>query len=261
MDVVTEVLIDRARDADRLSRMMIVSLLLHATLLTAVTLLPRQWAAAAPPKERTMTISLAGAPGPVQGHNPIAPKPVQEAVPETAKPKADTPPALSKPEMVEPVKAAKPEPKSAAKPEPKKDVPQLHGRTQTQGAEVRQGTARVDTQSSAQTKFGGLATGGGGTGGAYTDYADFCCPEYLQQMTRLIYGNWQQHQGQDGSNTVAFTVTRDGTITNVQIEDGPNQFLNLASQRALAITRQLPPLPAAFKGDHLTVHLVFQYKR
>jgi hypothetical protein len=26
-------------------------------------------------------------------------------------------------------------------------------------------------------------------------------------------------------------------------------------------TRQLPPLPAQFTGDHLTVHLVFQYRR
>ena len=261
MDAVTEVLIDRARDADTLSRMVVVSLLLHGALITAITLGPRMWPQPVVNPGRVMTISLAGAPGPMQGHNPISPKPIQEAVPEAVKPKAEAPPALPKPEMIEPLKTAKPEPKTSAKPEPKKEVPQLHSRTPTQGAEVKHGTARVETHSTAQSQFGGLATGGGGVPGAYTDYADFCCPEYLQTMTRMIYGNWQQHQGQDGSNVVQFTIRRDGTITDVRIEQGGNQFLNLASQRALAVTQQLPPLPAAFSGSQLTVHLVFQYKR
>jgi len=260
MDAVTEVLLDRARAADTVSRMVVLSLILHGLAITAVTVLPRQWASPAPDNRRVMVISLAGAPGPIQGRNPISAKPVQEAVPETAKPKNEAPPALSKPEMIEPVKSARPEPK-AARAEPKKEEPQLHGRTPTKGVEVKQGSARVETHSTAQTQFGGLATGGGGVPGAYTDYADFCCPEYLQQMTRMIYGNWQQRQGQDGSNIVKFTIRRDGTITDVQVEQGANQFLNLASQRALAVTRQLPPLPAAFTGDHLNVHLVFQYKR
>jgi TonB family protein len=77
----------------------------------------------------------------------------------------------------------------------------------------------------------------------------------------MIYGNWQQKQGQDGSNVLTFTVRRDGLITNIVIDQGANQYLNLASQRALAVTKQLPPLPGAFTPDHLTVHLVFQYKR
>ena len=85
-------------------------------IVTAVTLLPRQWAT---PRDTApvMTISLNGAPGEKQGRNPISGKTIQEAVPETVKPKSDAPPALTKPEMVEPVKAAKPEPKSPAKPE------------------------------------------------------------------------------------------------------------------------------------------------
>lgn len=162
--------------------------------------------------------------------------------------------------MVEPVKAAKPEPKAAARPEPKKEEPQLRGSKPTQGAEVKAGSAKVDTQG-AIPFGGGLATGGAGLPGAYTDYADFCCPEYLKTMSTLIYGNWQQKQGQDGSNVLTFTVRRDGTIVDVKVDQGSNQFLNLASQRALVVTRQLPPLPAAFTPDQLIVHLVFQYKR
>jgi TonB family protein len=80
-------------------------------------------------------------------------------------------------------------------------------------------------------------------------------------MTRLIYGNWQQRQGRGGSNVIVVSISRDGSITNVVVEQGAHQFLNLASQRAVAATKQLPPLPAAFTPNHLTVHFVFQYKR
>ena len=259
MDAVTEILIDRRRDADTISRMVVLSLVAHAALLTAVAILPNRWNTT-PDNARVMTISLAGAPGPIQGRNPMADKAIQAVAPPNVKPKNDAPPALPKPEMVEALKTAKPAPKTPAKPEPKKDVPQLHSRTPTQGPEVKQGGARVETHGAA-IPFGGLATGGGGIGNATTDYADFCCPEYLQVMTRLIYGNWQAKQGVDGSNQVKFTIKRDGTIADVQIEQGANQYLNLASQRALAQTRQLPPLPAAFNGNQLTVHLVFQYQR
>ena len=245
MDAVTEVLLDRTREADKVTRMVIVSLVAHAALITAFAFMPNRWATAPPPDEHVMNISLAGAPGPVQGRNPISAKAVQEAVPETVKPKNDAPPALAKPEMVEPVKAAKPEPKTPAKPEPKKEVIQLHGSKPTQGAEVKAGVAKVETHGAA-IPFGGLATGGGGAGQAYTDYADFCCPEYLQAVTDLIRKNWNSKQGQDGSNVVTFTVRRDGTIADVVVEQGTNQFLNLASQRAILITQRVPPLPAAF---------------
>src|SRR5215216_2357825 len=191
MDAVTEVLIDRSHQADRLTQMVVLSMAAHAALLVAVALAPQIW-----PKSTTaddahvMTISLAGVVGPVQGRNPESAKAVQEAVPDAAKAKNDAPPAVTKPEMVEPVKAAKPEPKSVAKPEPKKEEPQLHGRTPTQGAEVKQGTSRVQNSQTAAIPFGGLATGGGGMGSARTELGDFCCPEYLQTMQRLIYANW-----------------------------------------------------------------------
>src|SRR5436190_1803204 len=109
--------------------------------------------------------------------------------------------------------------------------------------------------------FGGLATGGGGAGQAYTDYADFCCPEYLRGVTDLIRKNWNSKQGQDGAAIIKFTIKRDGTITDVLVEQGSNQLLNLAAQRAIAITQRVPALPAAFTPPQLTLHLVFQYQR
>jgi TonB family protein len=258
MDAVSEILVDRSRDAERLSRTVMLSFAAHVAIIAALAFTPR--ISTHEDRSRVMTISLGGAEGPDQGRNPISARQIQQAVPQVAKPVV-TPPAPPKPEMVEPVKSAPAASKANTKPEPAKPTPQLQSRTPSQGAEVTKGTARIETNSTTQTPFGGLATGGGGTGGVYTDYADFCCPEYLAQVVSLIRRNWQHRQGQVGTNTVKFTIRRDGTIDSVTIHEGNNQMLNNASQRALQVTRSVPPLPAAFTPPQLTVYLGFEYKR
>lgn len=259
MDAVSEILDDRSREADRLSRMVMLSLAAHVAVIGALAFMPR-FSTRSDDTSRAMMISIGGAEGPDQGRNPISARQVQVAAPEGAKPVV-TPPAPPKPEMVEPAKSAPAASKANTKPEPAKPTPQLQSRTPSQGAEVTKGTARVETNSTTQTPFGGLATGGGGTGGAYTDYADFCCPEYLAQVVSMIRRNWQSRQGQKGTNTVKFTIRRDGTIDSVTIQEGTNQMLNNASQRALQVTRSVPPLPAAFTPPQLTVYLQFEYER
>lgn len=259
MDAVTQVLLDRSRVTQNISRMVVVSLIGHGVLLSAMLVLPRMLERAPEPRN-VMTISLGGAPGPFQGRAAISAKAVQQVAPTPAKPRQDTPPALNKPEMVEPLKNAKPLPKTPAKPEPKKEVAPLHGSKPTEGAEVKPGMARVETHGAA-IPFGGLATGGGGGGAATTDIKDFCCPDYLIAVTEQIRRNWQQNQGQDGAAVIAFTIHRDGSITNVVAEQGANPILTAASQRAILATPRVSPLPGAFTGDHLTVHLAFQYQR
>ena len=258
MDAVSQILDDRSRDADRLSRTVMLSLAAHVAIIAALAFTPRF--SPLHDQSRVMTISLGGAEGPDQGRNPISARQIQQAVPQAAKPVV-TPPAPPKPEMVVPVKSAPAVTKANTKPEPAKPTPQLQSRTPSQGAEVTKGTARIETNSTTQNPFGGLATGGGGTGGAYTDYADFCCPEYLAQVVSMIKRNWQPRQGQFGTNTVKFTIRRDGTIDAITIHEGTNQMLNLASQRALQTTRTVPPLPAAFTPAQLTVYLIFEYQR
>jgi TonB family protein len=259
MDAVTEILLERSQQTDRLSRMVVLSLVAHGLLITAFAFAPAG-SSTSVENRPVMTISLGGAPGPDQGRAPIAAKEVQEVAPADTKPVNNAPPALAKPEMVVPVKTAKPEPKSTARPDPKQETQQLHGRKPTQGAEIKPGDAKVETRG-APIPFGGLATGGGGAGAAYTDYADFCCPVYLRTVTDMIRKNWNQKQGQDGSSVIKFTVRRDGTIADVITEEGNNQLLNLAAQRAIAITQRVPPLPAEFTPPQLVLHLVFQYQR
>lgn len=260
MDAVTQILLDRSRDVQKLSRMVVVSLVLHGVLLTAIIVGPRLLPSkAAPPPEHVIDISVSGPEGPIQGRNATAAKEVQQVAHDAAKPKNDAPPALIKPEMVESVKTAKPDTKAIPKPEEKKEVPQLHGRTPTEGAEVKAGASRVDTNGAAKP-FAGLATGGG-MDSAYTEISDFCCPEYLMTLKRMIYSNWTQRQGQEGSNVIKFVIHRDGSISDVAVDQGTNTFLNLTSQRALAQTGRVPPLPAAYPNDRLTVFLAFQYRR
>ena len=91
---------------------------------------------------------------------------------------------------------------------------------------------------------------------------DFCCPEYLSLMIQRIRANWNERPGPVGLTTVRFTIQRSGDITNVAVEKSSgNPVLDTNAQRALLLTRQLPPLPAAFPNPTLTVFLNFEYTR
>lgn len=255
-EAATQVLIDRSREADGIAATVVLSLAAHAAIIAAIVMMPASWRSHRAETPRTIMISLGGAPGPRQGMTPMSTRPVQEvaAAPKNA---PLVPPAAKAPEMVEPLKTAKPQPKAADKVE--KPLKQPASKPVT-GPEIKSGAARIETGGQA-TPFGGLATGGGGAGAAYTDLQNFCCPEYLAAMTQIIKRNWQQHQTLDGTVVMKFTIQRDGTIVDVGVEKPNAMFLNMASQRAITDTKRLPPLPAAFTEDHLTIHLVFQYKR
>jgi protein TonB len=154
--------------------------------------------------------------------------------------------------------AARTPPKNVAKPADKSTSSKV-----TTGPEVKSGSARVDTGGAA-IPFGGLSTGGGAQGGgaAFTDYANFCCPGYLTEMTDLIKRNWNQNQGAAGLVQVKFTIRRDGTLGDVAVEKPSGAaLLDLESMRAVQKTQRLPPLPREFTPPTLTVHLIFEYTR
>ena len=81
-------------------------------------------------------------------------------------------------------------------------------------------------------------------------------------MLQLLQRNWDSRQEVSGETWMKITILRDGQITDVQLESSSGYTaLDLASQRALLLTRRLPTLPRPFTEDHLTVHLYFQYQR
>jgi TonB family protein len=257
-EAVSGILIGRSRETDGLNRMVGLSLAAHLVLIVAIVFLPREWWGSQNDLQaRPVMISLGGVPGQdTGGMTSITNRPVQAVAPPDAKPVV-TPPSAKPPEMVAPLPDVKPRPtlKPIEKPVEKSPV-----RKPSTGAEVRSGAARVET-GGAEVPFGGLAQGGGGTGGARIE-GDFCCPEYIETMKRMIYTNWNQSQGALGQVEVKFTIRRDGMMTNVMVEKtSGNPLLDLESRRAVLVTQRLPPLPDQFTRPSLTVYLVFEYKR
>lgn len=256
-DAVTDLLVERARPVPGLRPMALVSGAVHVAVVSFVLFMPDAWRhPAASTPATVMTISLGGAPGPRNGGmTPMGGRPVQQ-VPEQPpiRPEAVRPPAPSKPEMTMPSVRTVP-----ARPAPKTAPAESRARVLTKGQEVQAGSAVAET--GARGQGFGLTSGGGGTG-AYLDVGDFCCPEYLTTMLQLIERNWSAKQPVAGETLMQFRIERNGALTNVQVERSSGyQALDFTAQRALALTRQLPPLPAEFQNQSLTVHLRFQYRR
>jgi TonB family protein len=244
MTEVTNVIVARRNQPERMNPMVLGSLVAHAAIVTALVMGGPLFGRSSEPPRTVMTISLGGSPGPVAGGmTPEAGRAIPEPPKEPAR-KVETPPPPTPPKMTLPERNAR------VRPRPKPT---------TTEEEPRPGSTRTETRARG-TGFG-LSSGGGGGTGVQLDVANFCCPEYLQQMTQLIQRNWQQNQGVVGSTLMKFTITRAGSIEGVMVER-PSGFiaLDLAAQRALLLTR-LPDLPPQFPNPSLTVHVTFEYQR
>jgi len=260
---VSDILLERSQPADGLNRMVLYSLLGHTILIGAIALMPAGWRTSRGSDVTPMMITLSGGTGPeAGGMTQMSNKPVQEVATDT-KPTPVVPPAPKAPEMVAPEPKATPAPKNPPK-HTERPVDKSTSRRPTTGAEIKTGDARAET-GAAPIPFGGLTRpSGGGTSGtaATTDFANFCCPTYLTQMVDLIKKNWNQNQGASGQVTVKFTIRRDGTLTDIEIEKPSGvSLLDLESQRALYKTKALPALPREFTENALPVHLIFDYHR
>src|SRR5215212_7124056 len=232
-EAVSDVLLERAREHDGINRMVLASLFAHGALIATLVLMPASWRRSAAPADVTpmmITLSNAGTGPDTGGLTAISNKPLPKTPAKTVD---------------------KPVDKSTA-------------RRPTSGPEIKTGDARVETGGAA-IPFGGLTRpsgSGAATGSPFTDYADFCCPSYLNQMADLIKRNWNQNQGATGQVQMKFTIRRDGTIQDVRVEKPSNiSLLDVESQRALLKTAAVPPLPREFTENTLTVHLIFDYHR
>jgi TonB family protein len=252
---VTDIILSRSRISDQMRSMVAWSTAAHVALVAFVVLMPASWRGNIDEGPKTvMTISLGGAPGPRNGGlTTMGGRTVQAPSPVEPLRRVETPPAARTPAMALPGKRARP-----AKPQPKAAPENATASTPSTGIE-QEGTTRVDTGARGQG-FGLTSAGGGGTG-VQIDVANFCCPEYLSQMITLIQRGWQSSQGSAGSVVMKFTVTRGGSIENVQVEQSSGFLAHeLAAQRALLLTR-LPELPIQFPNPNLTVHMRFEYQR
>jgi len=261
MDV-SDVLRDRMQQPAGLERMVAVSALVHGSIFALVVLAPITWFGQRAAEPRTvMTISLGGGPpGPQNGGlTSIGGRPVQAETPETPKqPEAIRPPAATTPDMTVPVgKTSRTFPPSDVKQAPA----DARGRTPTRGAQTSAGSSLAETGVRGQGF--GLSTGGGAGGTSVRlDVGNFCCPDYLTTMTQRIQQNWNPRAETVGDVIVKFTIGRDGTLGNIQLEKSSGYTaLDLGAERALVSTRQLPALPPAYPNPDLTIHLTFQYTK
>jgi TonB family protein len=251
---VTDIILSRTHATERLNTMIAWSIAAHIALFAFMIFMPASWRGAVDEGPHTvMTISLGGAPGPRDGGlTTMGGRTVQAPAPEPVK-KVETPPAPKTPEMTLPTKNAR-----VVKPQAREAPKDATARTPATG-QPEEGSTRVNT--GARGQGFGLTSGGGGGTGVTVDTANFCCPEYLSQMTALIQRNWQSNQGAAGSVIMKFTITRAGTIENVQVEQSSGFLAHeLNAQRALLLTR-LPELPIQYPNPTLTVHMRFEYQR
>jgi protein TonB len=255
-ETVTDIIVARSREPERLQPMVVWSAAGHI-LVVAILLLSGTRIADEQPQP-VMTISLGGAPGPQTGGlTQIGARAVQAPAPPDAPPRqAITPPAPTPPKMTLPDPQAKPRPQS----KPQNAPPEANARRENTGPRPTEGNARAETPVIRGQGFG-LSSAGGSGGPVQVDVVNFCCPDYLAQLVSVIQRTWDNNQGVVGSTTVKFTIARDGTILMPQVEI-PSGFIALdnSALRAVQITR-LPPLPAAFQNPTLTVHMRFDYQR
>jgi TonB family protein len=221
--------------------------------------MPSAWIGSeAEPEKNVMYISIAGNDGQeTSGLEAISARPVQQATPEPVRPQYQAP-AEKPPEMAIPEKVTKPTPKPPAQTPIRQTAAQPTSRTPIRGAEVRQGTARVDT--GATTGGEGLSLGSSGTGGE-TNLSNFCCPDYIIAMTRAIRRTWKQNQGVVGVNAVRFTIERDGRVVDVELVQPSGVYALDRESQATMLNLRVPPLPTQFTEPKLTIRLFFEYKR
>jgi TonB family protein len=255
MDAVSEILDGRARPDDGMQAMVGVSLLAHAVLIAVAFFAPT--GPSVEPPAVLMTISLGGPVGPdVGGMTQMGGRPVQAVAEAKRSIEPVRPPAAKTPEMIEPKKTAPKKAESKVTTEAKTPS----SRTPTKGEEIRKGSATSASQTARGQGFG-LSSGGGGTG-SVLHTANFCCPDYVALMLEAVRRNWDHNHQASGVAVVKYTIQRDGRLTDIHLERSSGyQTLDYFATRALQVTRQIQPLPAAFTEPSLTVSLTFEYSR
>jgi periplasmic protein TonB len=255
-DPVAEVLLERAaldRDA---SVGVAISILLHAGL-TALAVYAALHAPA-PQAVRMVNIQFASTPAAAA---PAAAAPAQPSspAPQPVQPRIEEP----KPVIAEPKPPVTP---PAAKPE-KNTVPiSPFGRSTKKGSETPAATPPTPPPAPAGPSTGigvGVGTADvpvGGSGVTGLEGGDFPYTLYIDGMQRRIGGNWFRPQVPPGTAAVIyFRIQRDGTITDPRIQTpSGNSAFDRAALSAVRSSAPLNPLPFAYNGNYLGVHLTFR---
>ena len=183
---------------------------------------------------------------------PAIEKPAPPAARRTAPPKIEEPkPVIQEPKPVE----EKPRP---PKPPEKNTAPMSPFGQSTKKGSENPPAPKPNTTQPAAAPGPEVAVGTSGITGL--EGGDFPYTLYIQGMHRKIGSNWFRPQTAAGGTTIIyFRILRDGTITDAKVEtpSGNNTF-DRAALSAVRSASPLNPLPYAYSGTYLGVHLTFR---
>jgi len=187
---------------------------------------------------------------------PITQRPTPVSTSPVSKPAEPAKPLLQEPHPV----LQQPKPKAATKPEPKTVPLSPFGKSAKKGSEV----TPPPPPPAAPAAPAGVAMATdvpiGSAGVVGLEGGDFPYTIYIERMKTLIGAHWFRPQVTPGIlTTVHFTIDRDGTIRDVKTEtSSSNGTFDRAALRAVMEASPLPPLPFAYNGTFLGVHLTFK---
>jgi len=152
--------------------------------------------------------------------------------------------------------AVEPPKKPIVPPPPEKNTVPLSpfGKSSKKGSE----TAATSVATPPPAPAVGVPVGSAGVIGL--EGGDFPYTIYIDRMKTLIGSRWFRPQvGAGPTTTVHFVIDRDGTIRDAKIEtESGNAAFDRAALRAVLESSPLPPLPFAYTGTYLGVHLNFR---
>ena len=250
-DGVADVLAQRATLDRGAGAGIALSLLLHGGLIALAVYAATH---ATPPKAAQMvSIEFAKMPGP-----PAAPA-VQR---KPAQPKPVEAPKIEEPKPVETPKIEEPKPAAPAPAKIEKNTVPFSpfGRSTKTGSEAPPAAKPAAAPPVAAPGITTAEVPIGGSGVTGLEGGDFPYTLYLQGMHRRIGTNWFRPQVAPGTFTVIyFRILRDGTIAEAKVETASgNGTFDRAALSAVRSSSPLNPLPFAYDGTYLGVHLTFR---
>ena len=115
--------------------------------------------------------------------------------------------------------------------------------------------------------YGEFSTGAGQGGVGFGDAAfGDRFGTYVNTLKRIISNNWLKSmvdaRVQKAPRVyITFDIERDGTVTNVGVQQGSGiPTLDRSAQRAVSVS-SLPPLPSEYRGSKVNVIFYFEYSR
>lgn len=175
------------------------------------------------------------------------PPPKPEPEPEKVAPEPEPEPEPEEAEPIKPVPKPKPKPKPE-KPKPRREVP----KTDIEEPRPDQTESTEPSESTPET------------GEMSLDAKDFPFAPYINRVRRKIAANWRVPEGSQGQERfcrVYFRIQRDGSVSDVAVEETSELFMfDQAAKRAVMNAAPLPPLPREYREGYLGVHFSFVYK-